>query len=55
MPDELASFEQCFIVGTAAEVTPVGEIGQWNFEVGDIVKTLRSDYLAEVQPKKRAA
>ena len=55
MPDELSGFEQCFIVGTAAEVTPVGEIAQWNFEVGDIVKTLRSDYLAEVQPKKKAA
>jgi len=55
MPDELAGFEQCFIVGTAAEVTPVGEIGPWNFEVGDIVKTLRTDYLAEVQPKKKAA
>lgn len=55
MPDELASFEQCFIVGTAAEVTPVGEIGPWNFEVGDIVRTLRSDYLTEVQPKKKAA
>lgn len=55
MPDELAGFEQCFIVGTAAEVTPVGEIGPWNFQVGDIAKTLRSDYLTEVQPKKKAA
>jgi branched-chain amino acid aminotransferase len=55
MPDELAGFEQCFIVGTAAEVTPVGEIGPWKFEVGDIVKTLRSDYLTEVQPQKKAA
>ncbi|MBL8907716.1 MAG: branched-chain amino acid aminotransferase [Rhizobiales bacterium] len=55
MPDELEGFEQCFIVGTAAEVTPVGEIGPWKFQVGDIVKTLRADYLAEVQPKKKAA
>jgi branched-chain amino acid aminotransferase len=51
MPDELSGFEQCFIVGTAAEVTPVGEIGPWNFTVGDIVKTLREDYMKEVQPK----
>ena len=51
MPDELAGFEQCFIVGTAAEVTPVGEIGPWNFTVGDMVKTLREDYMKEVQPK----
>ena len=51
MPEELADFEQCFIVGTAAEVTPVGEIGPYSFEVGEIARTLRTDYLAEVQPK----
>ena len=51
MPEELAGFEQCFIVGTAAEVTPVGEIGPYNFTVGEIARTLRSDYLAAVQPK----
>jgi branched-chain amino acid aminotransferase len=55
MPEELKDFESCFIVGTAAEVTPVGEIGPYKFNVSDMVKTLRSDYLAEVQPKKKAA
>jgi branched-chain amino acid aminotransferase len=55
MPDELKGFEQCFIVGTAAEVTPVGEIGPYKFKVGDLTRTLRSDYLDEVQPKKKAA
>ena len=55
MPDELPGFEQCFIVGTAAEVTPVSEIGPHRFKVGDITRTLRSDYLAEVRPKKKAA
>jgi branched-chain amino acid aminotransferase len=55
MPDELANFEQCFIVGTAAEVTPVSEVGPYRFKVGDITRTLRSDYLVEVQPKKKAA
>ncbi len=55
MPEEMAGFEQCFIVGTAAEVTPVGEIGPYKFAVGDITRTLRGDYLAEVQPKKAAA
>ena len=55
MPDELAGFEQCFIVGTAAEVTPVGEIGPYRFKVGDLTRTLRSDYLDAVQPKKKAA
>jgi branched-chain amino acid aminotransferase len=55
MPEELPSFEQCFIVGTAAEVTPVCEIGPHRFKVGDLTRALRSDYLAEVQPKKKAA
>ena len=27
MPDELGTFSECFLVGTAAEVTPVSEIG----------------------------
>jgi branched-chain amino acid aminotransferase len=51
MPDELGDFEQCFIVGSAAEVTPVSEIGPWNFAVGDMTRALREDYLKEVQPK----
>jgi branched-chain amino acid aminotransferase len=55
MPEEMAGFEQCFIVGTAAEVTPVGEIGPCKFTVGEIARTLRADYLAAVQPKKAAA
>jgi len=55
MPEELKGFEQCFIVGTAAEVTPVGEIGPYKFAIGDLTRTLRSDYLNEVQPKKKAA
>jgi branched-chain amino acid aminotransferase len=55
MPDELKTFDQCFIVGTAAEVTPVGEIGPHKFKVGDLTRSLRSDYLDEVQPKKKAA
>ncbi len=44
-PEELESFEQCFLTGTAAEVTPVSEIGPWNFEVGDLSLGLRRDYL----------
>ncbi len=49
MPDEMQDFEQCFLVGTAAEVTPVSEIGPYNFEVGEITKTLMSDYEKEVR------
>jgi branched-chain amino acid aminotransferase len=44
MPDEMEGFEQCFLTGTAAEVTAVGEIGPYNFEVGELTKTLRADY-----------
>jgi len=43
-PDELESFEQCFLTGTAAEVTPVGLIGPWNFMVGDLTRQLAQDY-----------
>lgn len=55
MPEELAGFEQCFLTGTAAEVTPVSEIAQYRFEVGEIAKTLMNDYAAAVQPKQAIA
>jgi branched-chain amino acid aminotransferase len=55
MPDELGSFTECFIVGTAAEVTPVREIGNYNFQPGRMCETLLNDYMAEVQPKSQAA
>ncbi len=44
MPDEMADFEQAFLTGTAAEVTPLSEIGPYNFLVGDVCKTLMKDY-----------
>ncbi|WP_299922632.1 branched-chain amino acid aminotransferase [uncultured Pelagimonas sp.] len=44
MPDELASFEQCWLTGTAAEVTPVGQIGEYMFEVGDLTKDIVDSY-----------
>ncbi len=55
MPDELANFSECFITGTAAEVTAVSEIATWNFNPGGITKQLMDDYTAEVQPKGKAA
>ncbi len=55
MPDELGSFTECFIVGTAAEVTPVAEIGPHKYTPGKISETLINDYTAAVQPKKVAA
>ena len=55
MPEELAGFEQCFLTGTAAEVTPVSEVGPYKFTVGEIAANLMNDYAAEVTPKKAAA
>jgi len=57
MPHELTGFSECFITGSAAEVTPVSEIAQWRFTPGAISKQLMEDYTAEVQPKgkKKAA
>jgi branched-chain amino acid aminotransferase len=51
MPEELSEFEQCFVTGTAAEVTPVSEIAGNTFVVGDIIKTLMQDYDAAVRPQ----
>jgi branched-chain amino acid aminotransferase len=52
MPEELSTFNECFITGTAAEVTPVAEIGQYTFKPGNMTRTLLEDYMAEVQPKR---
>src|SRR3954470_545170 len=43
-PEELESFEQMFITGTAAEVTAVQSAGPWNFEVGEATRQLAKDY-----------
>jgi branched-chain amino acid aminotransferase len=55
MPDEMESFNECFITGTAAEVTPVSEIGPYRFQPGNMTKVLMEDYAQEVQPKAKAA
>jgi branched-chain amino acid aminotransferase len=53
VPDELTGFSECFLSGTAAEVTPVSEIGPYKFVPGTISKTLMEDYSAAVQPAAR--
>jgi branched-chain amino acid aminotransferase len=55
MPDELGSFSECFVTGTAAEVTPVSEIADCRYRPGQISEALMNDYTAHVQPKKAAA
>lgn len=44
MPEELEGFEQCWLTGTAAEVTPVGQIGSYNFEVGALTQDISDAY-----------
>jgi len=44
MPDELEGFEQCWLTGTAAEVTPVGSIGDFTFEVGAMARDIAESY-----------
>ena len=41
---ELEGFEQCWLTGTAAEVTPVGQIGAYSFEVGALTREISTDY-----------
>ena len=55
LPEELSSFSECFITGSAAEVTAVAEIADWKFTPGRITQQLMNDYTAEVQPKGKAA
>ncbi|MBA96564.1 MAG: branched-chain amino acid aminotransferase [Sulfitobacter sp.] len=44
MPEELEGFEQCWLTGTAAEVTPVGQIGDYTFEVGSLTRDISDAY-----------
>jgi branched-chain amino acid aminotransferase len=55
MPEEMSDFSECFITGSAAEVTAVAEIAQWKFTPGAITQQLMDDYTTEVQPKGKAA
>ncbi|MEH6401863.1 MAG: branched-chain amino acid aminotransferase [Sneathiella sp.] len=53
MPEELGDFDECFLTGTAAEVTPVGAIGEHKFVPGSICQQLIADY--ENCVRRRAA
>jgi branched-chain amino acid aminotransferase len=55
LPDELTEFSECFITGSAAEVTAVSEISKWTFTPAAITKTLMEDYTAEVNALGKAA
>jgi len=43
-PEELETFQEFFVTGSAAEVTPVKSAGPWNFQVGALTRQLQDDY-----------
>ena len=49
LPDELGLFDECFICGTGAEVTPVSEIGEHRFRPGSLSRMMLEDYAAAVR------
>ena len=53
-PEEMSNFVGCFLTGTAAEVTPVSQIGKYNFKVCDLIKNLSSGYQNLVRKKSAA-
>ena len=44
LPEELEGFQQCWLTGTAAEITPVGQIGDWHFQVGQLTRDVAAAY-----------
>ncbi len=48
-PEELSEFSECFVTGTAAEITPVAEIGEYRFRPGNISLSLMDDYAKMVR------
>ena len=57
MPSELDDFDEMFVTGTAAEVTPIADIndGQHTFKVGDVTRTLMTRYDDLVNGRAQAA
>ena len=49
MPEEMANASECFLTGTAAEITPVGEIDRYTFTPGKVTQALWDDFQAAVR------
>ena len=52
LPADLATFDECFICGTGAEITPVSEIASHAYKPGKICETMLNDYAAAVRAHK---
>ena len=53
--EDMSSFVGCFLTGTAAEITPVASISEYNFKVCNIITELSESYQGLVRKKKNAA
>ena len=53
-PEEMKDFVGCFLTGTAAEITPVSQIADCNFEVCDVITDLNETYQSLVRKKTAA-
>ena len=53
-PEEMKGFVGCFLTGTAAEVTPVSQISEYNFKVCELIKYLNHSYQSLVRKKTAA-
>ena len=51
-PEEMSDFSECFLTGSAAEVTPVSEIGPYRFKPGKLTEMLMNAYADEVRGVK---
>jgi len=53
-PEEMKNFVGCFLTGTAAEITPVSEISDYNFKVCNLITELSDSYQNLVRKKSAA-
>ena len=53
-PEEMKDFVGCFLTGTAAEVTPVSKIADYDFKVCDVITNLVESYKSLVRKKSAA-